>query len=75
MPTDFLQIISSLGLSESETKVYLSSLELGPTSVQEIAKSAGLSRTATYDIIASLQEKDSCLPIRKGKRLSFLLRS
>ena len=40
--------LRKLGLKEKEVSVYLAALELGFTSVQNIAKHAGLSRPTVY---------------------------
>ncbi len=46
-----------LGLSNNETKAYAAALELGVASVQDIARLAGLKRTTTYTVLASLIER------------------
>lgn len=71
MPLDAAKLFTSLGLSPSETKVYLASLKLGPNSVQEIAKRAKLSRTATYDAIKSLQDHGLVSTFERGKKKFF----
>ncbi len=71
MPVDFLKLLTELGLTPTETRVYLSSLKLGPTSVQEIAKRAKLSRTATYEVIAALQERGLMSTFDRGKKKFF----
>ncbi len=71
MATDFLKLFTSLGLSPTETRVYLSSFELGPTSVQEIAKKARFSRTATYEAIGALQERGLISTFSRGKKRFF----
>ena len=45
------------GLSEKEAKVYLALLKKGPSTVNEIAESADLVRTTTYDILKILREE------------------
>jgi len=71
MAIDFTKLLVDLGLPATETRVYLSSLKLGPASVQEIAKRAKLSRTATYDIIASLQDRGLMSTFDQGKKKFF----
>ncbi len=71
MIADILKLFTSLGLTPTETKVYLANLELGPTSVQDIAKKARLSRTATYDAIASLQGHGLLSSFERGKKRFF----
>lgn len=71
MATDFLKLFTSLGLSKTETQVYLASFELGPTSVQEIAKKARISRTAAYEAIESLQKRSLLSSFVRGKKRFF----
>lgn len=71
MPTDFFSMFTSLGLSQTEARVYLSNLELGPTSVQDIAKKADISRTAAYDVISALQEYGLVSTFKQGKKTFF----
>ena len=71
MPVDFQSLFSELGLNPTETKVYLAALKLGPTSVQEIAKKAKLSRTATYDAVSALQERGLISTFERGKKRFF----
>lgn len=71
MPVDFTKLLGDLGLSAAETRVYMASLKLGPTSVQEIAKLAKLSRTAAYDVIAQLQERGLMSTFERGKKKLF----
>lgn len=63
--------LTSLGLTESESKVYLAMLKLGPNTVQNIAKASGLSRTATYQVISSLETKGLVSTFTEKKRKLF----
>ncbi len=65
------QTLQNLGLTETESRVYLAMLELGPSSVQNIAKKAHISRTAAYDIIGALQTKGISSTFQKGKKNFF----
>ncbi len=71
MATDFLKLFTSLGLSKTETQVYLASFELGPTSVQEIAKKARVSRTAAYEAIELLSKRGLLSSFLRGKKRFF----
>ena len=71
MSADFAKYFTNLGLSTTETSTYLASLHVGPTSVQEIAKKAHLSRTTTYDAISSLQERGLMSSSQEGKKKVF----
>jgi len=61
-----------LGLTEKEVQIYLVGLELGPTSVQNIAKKAKLTRPTTYEIIKKLEEKGLFLE-SKGKKKRYFV--
>ncbi len=65
------KILKSLGLTESEILIYLLSLELGPTSVQDIAKKAGVSRMTTYTAIESLTGRGLMSSMQKGKKMLY----
>lgn len=61
--------LRKLGLTEKEVRVYLAGLELGYTSVQEIAKKAQISRPTSYEIIKALEKKGLMTESKeKGKR-------
>lgn len=71
MPKDIKQLLSDVGLLPSETKVYLSTLELGPSTVQNISKKANISRTATYEAIEMLRKRGLMTTSTSGKRTLF----
>lgn len=55
-----MSLLSSLqkfDLSENESRIYLASLELGPSSVQQIASKSNLNRVTAYGIIEGLIKK------------------
>lgn len=61
-----------LNLSAKETLVYLANLELGPSTVQRIAKKAGLPRSSTYLLIEELKEKGLVSQSKAGKKTTFI---
>jgi sugar-specific transcriptional regulator TrmB len=50
--------LSELGLSKKEAILYLALLELGPSSVQELAKTTKLNRSGIYSCLESLIKED-----------------
>ncbi len=64
-------MLTKLGLTDTETRMYLAMLQLGPESVQNIARKAGVSRTAAYDLIDTLQSKGLASTFQKGKKKFF----
>ena len=63
--------LAELGLSTKESVVYLSMLELGPSSVQDISKKAGVNRSTTYVMIEGLKRHGLISTFEKGKKLLF----
>ncbi len=49
-----LSTLQQIGLNEKQAKIYLAALELGETTVKEIAKKAGIKRTTIYDLLDEL---------------------
>ena len=49
--------LRKLGLTEKESLVYLTALELGYTSIQKIAQKAKISRPTTYEIVRTLKQR------------------
>jgi len=52
-----MQLLREIGLTETETKVYLSLLSLGTTSAGKIVEATGLYRKNLYDALNKLVEK------------------
>ncbi len=63
--------LKNLGFTDSESKVYLASLEAGPKPVQEIAKTVGVSRMTAYTVIESLSGKGLMSSVQKGKKTLY----
>lgn len=67
-----IDLLRGLGMQDSEARVYLAALELGPSSVQEIAKRAELSRTATYTAIELLEARRIFQSDTRGKKTVYM---
>ncbi|MBU1180446.1 hypothetical protein KJ885_05890 [Patescibacteria group bacterium] len=65
------EILSQFGLSQKDSAVYLSSLELGTASATRIARKAGIKRTTSYDILEELMERGLIGQTQKGKKRLF----
>lgn len=65
------EILMGLGLSETEARLYLAMLKLGPASVQTIATEAVLSRTASYNLISGFQKKGLVSTYDRGKKTFY----
>lgn len=66
------QELISIGLNEKEAKIYLSSLELGQSTVQSIAVKAAINRATTYFVIDGLMQKGLVSSFHKGKKQYFI---
>jgi len=66
------QELISIGLNEKEAKIYLSSLELGQSTVQSIAVKAAINRATTYFIIDGLMQRGLMSSFHKGKKQYFI---
>ena len=67
--------LRKLGLTEKEVRVYLAGLELGPSSVQNIAKIAELARPTAYEIIKKLEEKRLFVETKQKRKKVFIAQS
>ncbi len=65
------QYLSSLGFTDSEIAVYLTSLKEGPLSVQELARKAGLSRVTVYHVIDSLTNQGMMTSVERGAKQQY----
>ena len=60
--------LRKLGLTEKEVRVYLAGLDLGPNSVQNIARITKLARPTAYEIIKKLEEKGLFIESKGDKK-------
>lgn len=67
--------LKNIGLSEKEAKVYLANLELGPASVADIAKEAGINRATTYVILEKLLMHGLCGNYDQDKKTLYAANS
>lgn len=68
-------LLKTLGFTDSEAKLYLLSLEAGPSSVQDLAKKAKVSRVTTYAAIETLSERGLMSNVQKGKKTLYAAES
>jgi sugar-specific transcriptional regulator TrmB len=54
---DRLEILTELGLTVAEAKIYLTLVKLGQTTAQTVAKNAQVDRSETYRVICKLEQK------------------
>lgn len=69
------KLLKSLGFTESESAIYLLSLEMGPASVQNLARKARVSRVTTYAVIESLSSHGLMSSMQKGKKKLYAAES
>ena len=49
--------LKKIGLTDKESKLYLTSLRIGPSSMQTLARTAGIDRGTAYHVAHTLTEK------------------
>jgi HTH-type transcriptional regulator, sugar sensing transcriptional regulator len=65
------EILTKIGLTNNEVKIYLNLLEMGSTPAGDVIKKSGLHRTAVYDILERLIEKGLASYVMIGKIKHF----
>lgn len=63
--------LKKVGLEEKEAKVYVATLELGPSPVQKISVRAGVPRATTYLVLEDLKARGLITTFEKGKKTFF----
>lgn len=71
MTMEFIKELKKLGLKDKESSVYLACLELGPSSVQQIARKSKVVRATTYVILESLMQMGLVTKFKEGKKTLF----
>lgn len=61
-----------LGLSEKESSVYMSAIQMGPSPVQKISQKAKVNRATTYVIIENLMQMGLMSTYDEGKKTYFV---
>lgn len=63
-----ITLLKQFDCNEGEAKIYVESLKMGPSSVQEIAKKIKKNRVTVHSAIEKLIEKNLLYETRKGKK-------
>ena len=67
----FVQDIARVGLTDKESKIYLTSLRIGPASMQVLARKAGIDRGTAYHVAQTLRSKGLFTVAQEGARPMF----
>jgi len=65
-------VLTAIGFREPEAKVYLALLELGESTVQPLARKAGVQRTYCYDILQLLADRGAVSMYERGGRRRYI---
>jgi HTH-type transcriptional regulator, sugar sensing transcriptional regulator len=65
---NYINLLGKLGLSPKEARLYLISLETGPTSIVKLAQKSGVKRGTIYEFLEEMIEKGLMEIIISGKR-------
>ncbi|MFA5871799.1 MAG: helix-turn-helix domain-containing protein [Parcubacteria group bacterium] len=66
------KVLLQLGLSGSEIGIYLTLLQMGSSSVQDISRSSGINRVTIYSALTTLEKKGLVAETKKGSRRLFV---
>lgn len=72
---ELVSALKKLNLTEKEAKVYLTLLQLGPSTPYRIAKKASLKRPTAYVIAEELVEKGLIVPVAGEQKRMYIARS
>jgi sugar-specific transcriptional regulator TrmB len=67
----FVKDIERLGLTEKEAKLYLTSLRIGPVTMQQLAAKAKIDRGTAYHVAKTLGQKSLFQQVSAGKKPLF----
>lgn len=67
-----ISTLKQIGLSENQAKIYLACLELGETSIKDIALKSGVKRTSIYDFIDEMINSGIIKQTIIGKKKKFV---
>lgn len=67
--------LNNIGLSDKESKVYVTLLKLGEATVAEISSEAGIKRPTAYLILDELRKKGIALKIPHSKKIVYQAKS
>jgi len=70
-----LSTLKQVGLNEKQAKIYLAALELGETTIKEIAKKAEIKRTTIYDLLSEMLENGLIRQTVRGVKKKFIASS
>ncbi|MEI6587655.1 MAG: helix-turn-helix domain-containing protein [Candidatus Moraniibacteriota bacterium] len=70
-----LSTLKQIGLNDKQAKIYLAALELGETTIKEIAKKAEIKRTTIYDLVDEMLESGLLRQTVRGVRKKFIAAS
>ncbi len=69
--SDLLTALKGIGLNKNEASIYLTCLELGPSSIWDISKKSGIKRPTCYIILDELIWKGHASSTNDGKRTIY----
>src|SRR3989344_5825627 len=72
---ELITTLKGIGLAKNEAAVYLACLELGPSSIWDIAKKSGIKRPTCYVILDELIWKGHASSTNDGKRTIYSVNS
>lgn len=72
MASKNLELIRHTGLSEKAARIYLATLELGESSVQDMAEKSGVKRTSMYYVLNELLDAGAIFQVQRDKKTRYI---
>jgi sugar-specific transcriptional regulator TrmB len=72
---NFIFALQNLGLDKKEAALYLSALELGPVTIQQLALKSRFPRTTIYNLIEKLLRSGFLIEAKKGRKTYYMAAS
>jgi len=62
------EILTQIGLTDKEIKIYLACLELGAATVQQISEKSGVKRVSIYNFLSDFKKRNLLTEIKDGRK-------
>jgi sugar-specific transcriptional regulator TrmB len=67
-----VQKLQGIGLSDKAARIYIAAIELGESTILELAQKSKVSRTSIYHVIEELIEKGCMVEVRRTKKTLYI---
>ncbi len=69
---ELAETLKNIGLSDKAARLYISSLEMGEATVQDLSRHSGIKRTSIYYVLKELAASGALIASRRGHKLYYM---